>query len=111
MCGIKLKSAQRDKDVGDKIASNFNFSQRRNDAANNANRVLDFIKGNFSFRNKDIMLSLYNSLIKSHLEYAVQFWSPHLAEEITELENVQHTATKMVSCLCNKPYEEKTLAS
>ncbi len=65
--------------------------------------MLGFIKRYFSFNNKDIILPLYNSSVRPHLEYAVQFWSPHLAKDIAKLEAVQRRATKMR----NKSYEER----
>ncbi len=55
------------------ITSNLEFSQQCKKAAGKDNRMLGFIKRNFSFKNKDIILSIYN---RQHLEYAVQFWSP-----------------------------------
>ncbi len=44
---------------------------------------------NFSFKNKNVTLPLYVSLVKPHLEYAVQFWSPHHVKVIGKLEAVQ----------------------
>ncbi len=73
MRGVKLKSVQCVKDLGVKIASNLKFSQQCVDAANKANRMLGFIKRNFSFKNKDVILALYTSLVRPHLEYVVQF--------------------------------------
>ncbi len=69
--------------------------------------MLGFIKRNFSFKNKDIILPLYNSLVRLHLEHAVQFWSPHLAKDIAKLEAVQRRATKVIPSLRNKSYEER----
>ncbi len=80
--GVKLKSVQCVKDLGVRIASNLKFSQQCIDAANKANRMLGFIKRNFLFKNKDVILPLYNSLVKLHLEYAVQFWSPQHAKTL-----------------------------
>ena len=51
--------------------------------------MLGFINRNFSFENKDIILSLYISLVRPHLEYAVQFWSPHHTKDIAKLEAVE----------------------
>ncbi len=50
---------------------------------------------------------MYISLIRPHLEYAVQFWSPHHAKDFAKLEAVQRRATKMIPSLRNKSYEER----
>ncbi len=86
MNGIKLESVQYVKDLGVSIPSSFKFSQQCKDAAGKANRMLGFIDRNFSFKNKDVILPLYISLVRPHLEYAVQFWSPHDAKDIGKLE-------------------------
>ncbi len=65
------------------------------------------INRNFSFKNKDVTLPLYISLVRPHLEYAVQFWAPHHAKDIAKLEAVQRRATKMIPSLRNKSYEER----
>ncbi len=59
----KLESVHSIKDLGVTIASNLKFSEQFKGAAGKANRMLDFIKWNFSFKNKDIILPLYNSLV------------------------------------------------
>ncbi len=96
----KLKSIQCVKDFGVMTVSNFKFSQQ---CKGKANRMLGFIKKEFSSKNKDIILPLYNSLVRLHLEYVVQFWLPHLVK----LEAVQHRATKMIPSLRNKSYKER----
>ncbi len=94
MSGEKLESVHCVKDLGVTIASNLKFSQQCKEAASKANRMLGFIKRNSSFKNRDIILALYNSLVRPHLEYAMQFWSPHLAKDIAKLEAVQRRATR-----------------
>ncbi len=75
MNGVKLDSVQCViKDLGVSIASKIKFSQQCKDAASKANRMLGFINRNFSFKNKDIILPLYISLVRPHLEYTVEFW-------------------------------------
>ncbi len=62
------------------------------------------IKRNISFKNKDV-LALYNGFVRPHyLEYAVPFWYPHHAKDITKLGGVQRKASKMIPSLHNKPY-------
>ncbi len=89
MGGVKLESVHCVKDLGVTITSNLKFSQHCKEAACKANKMLDFINRNFSFKNKDIILPMYISLVRHHLEYAVQFWSPHYAKDIAKLEAVQ----------------------
>ncbi len=59
MSGEKLESVHCVKDLGVTITSNLKFSQQCKEAAGKANRMLGFIKRNFSFRNIDIILPLY----------------------------------------------------
>ncbi len=61
MSGEKRESVHCLKGLGVTITSNFKFSQQCKEAAVKANRMLGFIKRNFSFKNKDKMLPLYNS--------------------------------------------------
>ncbi len=107
MPGVKLKSVQCVKDLGITIASNLKFSQQCIDAANKATRMLGFIKINLLFKNKDVILPLYTSLVKPHLEYALQFRSPRHAKDIAKLESVQRRTTKMIPSLRNKIDEER----
>jgi len=81
MCGLKLESVQCVKDLGVTLMSNLKFLQQCKDAAGKANRMLGYINRNFSFKNKDIILPLYISLVRPHMGYAVQFWSPHHAKD------------------------------
>ncbi len=107
MNGTKIERVQCVKDLGVTIASSLKFSQQSKEAAGKANRMLGFENRNFSFKNKDVILPLYVSLVRPHLQYAVQFWSPHHAKDIAKLEAVQQRATKMITPLRNKSYEER----
>ena len=68
---------------------------------------LGFISRNFQYKSKDIILPLYKSIVRPHLEYAVQFWSPYYQKDIELLERIQHRATKLIPNLRHKSYEER----
>ncbi len=71
------------------VASSLKFSQQCKDAAGKANGMLGFINRNFSLKNKGAILPLYISLVRPHLEYAMQFWTPHHVKDIAKFEAIQ----------------------
>ena len=76
-------------------------------AVSTANRVLGMIKRSFSVRDKDVILHLYKSLVRRHLEYSVQAWRPYFQNDIDTIEGVQRRATKVISDLKDKGYENR----
>ena len=47
-------------------------------------------------RSAQVILKLYLALVRSHLDYAVQFWSPYYRMDIGLLESVQRRMIKMI---------------
>ena len=64
------------------------------------------IKRSFSVRDKDVILQLYKSLVRPHLEYSVQAWRPHFQKDIDSIEGVQRRATKLILDLKDESYED-----
>ena len=44
----------------------------------------------------EIMVRLYKTLVRPHLEYCVSAWSPHYIKDKELLERVQHRFTRMI---------------
>ena len=54
-----------------------------------------------------MILPLYKSLVRPHLEHPVQFWSPHLRQDIDKMEKIQRRAIKMIPEIRNHSYHQR----
>ena len=56
---------------------------------------------------ESIILPLYESIVRPHLDYCMQAWRPHYRKDIDKLEKVQRRATRMVEGLGEYSYEDR----
>ena len=71
--------------------------------------MLQLIRRSFVELTPTIFTLLYRSLVRPHLEYAVQAWSPCLAINIERLERTQRVANRVVKGLKHLLYEDRLL--
>ena len=105
-----LEISQEEKDLDINVSDNFEFSSHVSKVAARANGILGRIKRTFTHLNVENACMLYTSLVRPHLEYAVQRWYPHLRKDIEILEQVQRWATRLVPELSELPYQERLRA-
>ena len=67
--------------------------------------MLRKIGRSFQYKDRKTMLLLYKSMVRPHLEYAVQAWCPNKISDIKLLEGVQRRFTKCIHELNKLPYE------
>ena len=83
------------------------FNEHINMAANKANKITGLIKRSFSFLDKPTYLTLYKSLIRSHVDYGNSIWFPVLKKDMRIIENTQRRATKLLPDLYHFSYEQR----
>ena len=87
------------------ISSNLKVADHCHYASNKANKILGLIKRTIKHRNTTVMVQLYKSLVRPHLEYCSPVWNPYYNKDKAMLENVQHRFTRLFPELRAMCYE------
>ena len=86
------------------INSEMDWDMHITKLCNNAKRISSWILNVFRNRSKQVMLSLYSSLVRSRLEYCCQVWDPYKVKHINALEQIQKIFTRKIDFMKDFDY-------
>ena len=111
MDGINLPVTDEEKDLGVITTSTLRWDNHIRSCINKAKAVVGWISRNVISRDINVMINIYKSLVRPHLEYAVQVWNPPAVHGnwkiILELEGVQRSFTRMIDNIGLLTYKER----
>ena len=96
LLGSAITSVDQETDLGVVITTDLKSSAQCIAAEQKAQKILDYIKQVFRYRNKQTVLALFRALVRPLLEYGAQFWSSIRQVDVEHLEKMQALATKLV---------------
>ncbi|CAM5106476.1 unnamed protein product [Natator depressus] len=103
----QLEVTEEEEDLGVLVDHRMTMSCQCDMAMKKANAILGCIRRGISSRDKEVLVLLYKALVRPHLEYCVQFWSPMFKKDEFKLEQIQRRATRMIRGMETRSYERR----
>ena len=96
-----------EKDLGVFVDKNLKFDEHISQKIKKARSMSGMIYRNIIHKTPTIMVPLFKSMIRPHIEYGNAVWCPYLKQDKCALENVQRNFTKKIHGMKKKSYYER----
>ena len=80
----------QENDSGVTFSADMKVSEQHGIAASKGSQIL--IRRTITYKEKQLIVPLYKTIIIPHLEYCIQAWRPYRKEDIDKLERIQRRA-------------------
>lgn len=84
-----MESGSAEKTPGVQVVKKLTINQQCTLVAKKVSFILGCIMRSIVHRSREAILPLLSSLVRSHLQYCIQFWAPQYRGEMELLEKVQ----------------------
>ena len=105
--GVKITSSDKVRDLGVMISSDLSWNSQYKNMIADAKKYAGWILRTFKSRNREVIMLLYNSFVRSRLEYCCPIWSPHYKKDIMAIEAIQRSMTAKINGLRDLNYWER----
>jgi hypothetical protein len=102
-----LISKSKEKDLGILFSNKLTFDDHIDSIVKKANRQLGIITKIFKSRRASIIIPLYKTFVRPHLEYNSIIWSPHTKKNDKKIEKIQKRMLKLVNGSKSMTYVQK----
>jgi len=103
MEGHCLENVDCEKNLDVVMSKDLKVARQCQESYSKANRMLGQINRTIKYTNQEVLMNLYKSMVRPHLEYCSTVWSPHYLKDKQMLEKVRFT--RMFTHLKKLPYE------
>jgi hypothetical protein len=111
MNGSVLQKVDSFVDLGVTVSHGLSWGDHINSIITKCNQTMGMVKRSVGFRApSSLKAKLFQSLVRSKLEYASVVWSPHLHSDIKSLETIQRSATRYIMNYPDMSYSERCAA-
>lgn len=105
--GIPLARTEEMRDLGFLINRKLNFSSHCTMVFKKASITSINIFRYFKTRNREFLLNMYKTFVRSQVETGTVVWSPYKKKDIALIEKIQRRYTKHIPGLYNETYESR----
>ena len=105
--GITLHPANNIRDLGVYISDALSWTLHIATICDKARQMAAWVFSIFFTRRTEILIILYKSLVRCHLEYCSPLWNPPKIADIQNLESIQRTFTSKIAGLKDLHYWER----
>ena len=87
---ILLNTTVKEKDLWLTSNADMKISEQCGIAAANGMQILGLIRRNIVYKEKELIIPLYKTIVRPHLKYCIHSWKPYSKKDIDILERVQY---------------------
>ena len=90
--GQQLQKVKEEKDTGVTIDDQLSFESHMSEKVNKATHIIGLLRRTFQCLDQKMFISLYITLLRTHLDYASSVWPPYKTKDMEILENCKEDA-------------------